>query len=79
MVADALSRAPVLAESGGSVLLMEYSQSELHKEQMKDKDLADLIVYLESKTLPTDFSQAKKVLSQASKGYYATDGVLYYE
>ena len=79
VVADALSRAPVLAEPGGSVLLMEYSQSELHKEQMKDKDLADLIVYLESKTLPTDSSQAKKVLRQASKGYYAMDGVLYYE
>ena len=32
VVADALSSAPVLAESGGSVLMMEYSQSQLHKE-----------------------------------------------
>lgn len=36
-------------------------------------------MYLESKTLPTDSSRAKRVLSQASKGYYVMDGVLYYE
>ena len=37
VIADALSRAPVASESSGSVLLVEYSQTELHKEQRKDQ------------------------------------------
>ena len=53
VIADALSRAPVASESSGSVLLVEYSQTELHKEQQKDQDLADLIAYVLRKQVIT--------------------------
>ena len=79
VVADALSRAPVTSESSGRVLLVEYSQTGIYKEQRKDQDLADLLAYLESKSLPDDSGRAKRVLSQARKGYYVMEGVLYYE
>ena len=78
VVADALSRAPVPSESHSSVLFVEYSHQELQSKQKKDRDLADLIAYLDSKTLPGDPDQAKRVLSQARKGYYVIDSVLYY-
>ena len=58
---------------------MEYNQSQLQKEQRADKDLDDLVTYLDSKSLPRDPSRDKRVLSQAQKGYYLVDGVLYYE
>ena len=74
VVADPLSRAPLTSESSESVLLVEYSQTELHKEQQKYQDLANLIAYLESKSLPDDSGSAKKVLSQARKGYYICHG-----
>ena len=51
VVADALSRAPISSEPCSNVLLVEYSHSELQSEQKKDRDLADLIVYLEGKNI----------------------------
>jgi len=38
-----------------------------------------LIDYLEQSTLPDDEVMAKRIVSQAQKGYYVIDGILYHE
>jgi len=38
-----------------------------------------MLKYVSEKVLPDDSVIAKKIVSQAHKGYYAVDGVLYHE
>ena len=47
--------------------------------QCEDRDLAKLILYLEKKQLPEEPGKVKKIVTQAQKGFYLLDGVLYYE
>jgi len=47
--------------------------------QHRDPQLSQLIGYIEYQNLPEDTVIAKQVISQAQKGYYAMDGVLYFE
>ena len=47
--------------------------------QRNDQELPQLMDYLEKKSLPVEQSDAKRVLVQAQKNFYVTDGVLYYE
>ena len=87
--ADALSRAPVgeataEQEESPAVLAMEAEVKETMMEKVRhfqrsDKELAQLMDYLEKKCLPEEQSDAKRVLAQSTKGFYITDGVLYFE
>jgi len=51
----------------------------VQEQQREDMNLANLIEFLEAKTLPTDPTEAKIVLSNAKKGYYLVNGVLYFD
>ena len=87
--ADALSRTPVKIEATpGSVCLVmqvvaEYPEETLLQnictQQFKDKELVNIINYLEKKVLPTDVKEAQHTASVAKKRYFVLDGVLYYE
>ena len=93
VVADALSRAPTQGDSKGSrvtVVTVEGNDDiqatepdsileQVQTEQRKDPELARIIDYITSKTLPTDPHDAKIVVGLAKKGYYVVDGILYYE
>lgn len=50
-----------------------------YREQNQDEELADLIKYLEHKVVLECTVRKQKVLTLAQRGYYAIDGVLYYE
>ena len=88
VVADALSRAPVadvkdsntvlIVSDGGSVDRPSNLQF-VQEPQREDGELARLIQFLETKELPSDTTEAKVVLSQAKKGYYMVEGVLYFD
>ena len=87
--ADALSRTPVKIEATpDSVCLVMQVVSEYPEEtllqnictqQFKDKELVNIINYLEKKILPTDVKEAQHIATIAKKGYFVLDGVLYYE
>ena len=85
--ADSLSRAPLSngqATEQNSVVLrvMEDTTTGMElvqQQQRKDSDLAKLIDYLKDGTLPQNYGEAQRVLVQGKKGYYAVDGILYYE
>ena len=47
--------------------------------QRKDRDLEQLILYLETKQVPEEMGEAKKIVLQSQKGFYLLDGVLYLE
>jgi len=51
----------------------------VQEQQREDSELARLMKFLETKKLPSDPSEAKVVLSQAKKGYYVIEGVLYFD
>ena len=78
--ADALSRAPV----GKRMLHVEMEvvgsmMQRVRDNQRGDPELSQLMDYLEQNILPDDRALARKVTTQAQKGYYIVDGVLYYE
>ena len=82
--ADALSRAREEASPVTGVLRIESETedplvAQIRSQQRKSKELAQLILYLEKKTLPEDPGEVKKVVTQCQKGFYLLDGVLYYE
>ena len=87
--ADALSRAPLPGASQGLILTNEMLQIEvteveplmarIGRLQREDQDLVQLIVYLEKKKLPQEPGEVKKVVTQAQKGFYLLDGILYLE
>ena len=47
-----------------------------HKE---DSELLPLIAYLDHQALPQDPIMAKKIVTQALKGYYLVDNILYFK
>jgi len=51
----------------------------IRKSQRGDSELNLLIKYLEEKSLPEDPVQASRIVTQAQKGYFVVDGVLYCE
>ena len=73
VVAGVLLRVPVMC--------VETTQPAIQlvmEEQRQDGELARLIAYLDDEPLPSDPSEAKKVVNQSQNGYYLI-GVLYYE
>ena len=86
VAADALSRAPTKCTSDSGEVLVVSTRQDIpntlqlvQEQQREDRDLANLIEFLETKTLPTDPTEAKIVLSNAKKDYYLVDGVLYFD
>ena len=80
--ADALSRAPVQNCDVRAVTASDEEDEILVRvrtEQQKDKELSQLISYLESKQLPEDAKESKTIVNAANHGYFMVDGVLYYE
>ena len=80
--ADALSRAPVRNCDVRAVTTSDEEDGTLVRvctEQKKDRELSQLINYLESKQLPEDAAESKVIVNAANHGYFVLDGVLYYE
>ena len=86
--ADALSRAPIQMstfDDMGMVLQIGPSHPEetllqnIHTQQSQDKEIVDVINYLEKKILPIDVKDAQHIAAIAKKGYFTLDGILYYE
>ena len=91
--ADALSRAPAYTEEKsehsdeiGMVLQITVSSypeeallQSIQTQQSEDREIVDIINYLEKKILPTDSKEAKHMVAIAKKGYFVLDGILYYE
>ena len=79
--ADALSRLPqsqhriLQVEVGMAGAMMSRIQA-AHKE---DSELLQLTAYLDHQALPQDPIMAKKIVTQALKGYYLVDKILYFE
>ena len=79
-VADSLSRTPVsVCKIASGAEVNDPILGKVQSEQRQDEELRMLIVYLESKILPTEPKTATAVSSPAQKGYYLVNGVLYYE
>ena len=51
----------------------------IRTQQSQDKEIVDVINYLEKKILPTDAKDAQHIAAIAKKGYFTLDGILYYE
>ena len=88
MVTDALSRASADAvrDSNAVLVVLEGSSVDrpnnlqlVQEQQKEDSELVKLVRFLETKELPSDPIEAKVVLSQAKKGYYMVEGVLYFD
>ena len=87
--ADALSRAPVPMETApddiGMILQIvstypkETLLQSIWTQQSEDKEIINIINYLEKKILPTDTKEAQHIAAIAKKGYFVLDGILYYE
>jgi len=78
VVADCLSRAPVesIPDEIRRVISEESILAKVQKEQQQDEELADLMEYLECKQSAI---RREKVLAAAQRGYYVSQGILYYE
>ena len=88
VAADAFSRAPVgeakpeEVNDPPAILQVEVKETMMEKVrrlQHDDPELAQLMDYLEKKSLPVEPSDAKRIVIQAQKNFYLSDGVLYYE
>lgn len=80
--ADALSRAPVESCHVRAVSANDEEDEVLVRiqaEQRKDRELSQIIGYLEGTGLPEDAAEMKRVMSTANHGYFLVGGVLYYE
>ena len=91
--ADALSRAPAYtkevsehSDENGMVLQITVSTypeeallQNIQTQQSEDREIVDIINYLEKKILPTDSKEAKHIAVISKKGYFVLDGILYYE
>ena len=53
--------------------------SRIQAAQKEDSELLQLIAYLDHQALPQDPIMAKKIVTQALKGYYLVDKILYFE
>ena len=49
----------------------------IQSSQQEDSELPQLIEYMEHQSLPEDLVTSKKRATQALKGYYLIDGILY--
>jgi len=74
---DALSRALVTEVLQVEVVEEEPIMDKIRKSPRGDSELNLLIKYLEEKSLPEDPVQARRIVTQAQKGYFVMDGVLY--
>jgi len=82
VVADCLSRAPVPLNESSVLQISEGEESLLQlvrQEQRQDKELVQLMNYLENRSLPDDMQAARHVVAQTKKGFILIDGILYYE
>ena len=77
--ADALSRSPLDRVLHIEVEAMGSTLRRTQESQREDADLLQLIEYMEHRSLPEDPVTAKMIVTQALKGYYLVDGVLYFE
>ena len=86
--ADALSRAPIqmsAPDDMGMVLQISSTHPEetllqsIRTQQSQDKEIVDVINYLEKKIIPTDAKDAQHIAAIVKKGYFTLDGILYYE
>ena len=79
--ADALSRAPVRREQVLHIEVEAFGSmmQKVRDNQREDPELSQLMDYLEQNILPDETVLAKRVATQAQKGYYIVDSVLYYE
>ena len=79
--ADALSRAPLSPERVMHIEMEAVGSltRRIQTSQKEDADLSQLIEYMGHGSLPEDPVAAKKVATQALKGYYLVDGILYFE
>ena len=79
--ADALSRAPLSPERVMHIEMEAVGSltRRIQTSQREDADLSQLIEYMGHGSLPEDPVAAKKVATQALKGYYLVDGILYFE
>ena len=84
VVADALSRAPVnetVKHNPEQVLLITHANDpalqKVQQEQRRDNELLQLIEFMEAKKLLENPKEAKRFTTQAKKGYYLVDGILY--
>ena len=85
-VADALSRAPTPSESKEMLVLHipadqqdESLLKSVSEQQRQDKELDQLIRYLQHKELPAEKQAVQQVLRMDKKGFVLSGGVLYYE
>ena len=85
-VADALSRALILNESKEMLVLHitadqqdESLLKSVSEQQRQDKELDQLIRYLQHKELPAEEQAVQQVLRMDKKGFVLVGGVLYYE
>lgn len=79
--ADALSRSP-MEQNRVQHIELEIEGSMMMKVQMSQKEGPELwllIEYMAHQTLPEDPVTAKKIVTQALKGYYLVDDILYFE
>ena len=79
--ADALSRAPLSPERMMHIEMEAVGSltRRIQTSQREDAELSQLIEYMGHGSLPEDPVAAKKVATQALKGYYLVDGILYFE
>ena len=76
-----LSRLP---QSQDRVLQIEVGMagsmmSRIQAAQKEDSELLQLIAYLDHQALPQDPIMAKMIVTQALKGYYLVDNIIYFE
>ena len=78
---DALSRAPLSPEKVMHIEMEVVGSltKKVQTSQREDTDLLQLIEYLENGSLPEDPVAAKKIATQALKGYYLVDGILFFK
>ena len=73
VVADALSRAPVGKPEVHTVLVhseLDPLIKKIQEQQSSDVEVKQLLDYVDKKILPDDVIAAKRVVSQAHRGYY---------
>ena len=86
VVADSLSRAPLPGDAKEMIVLHVPADPEgesllksVREQQRQDKELDQLVRYLQNRELPIDEQAARQVLKMDKKGFVIVKGVLYYE
>ena len=84
MVADLLSRAPLLDKKALALQVAGNQEEEplltaVREKQRQDEELRNLINYLQCKELPVDEQAARQILKMDRRGFLIVKGILYYE